>query len=190
MRQRISVDTETLGTSYGSVIAQIAACDIDNPSTFFNLYLDITKQADLGLVINADTVNWWSQQDARIKSVVLGGSAPLSESLTQFSIWLDTHFQEPEMWMNSPSFDSTLILAPAYKTCGQNLPWKYYQERDFRTLKAMGEKYFRYPFVKPANAHDALADARAQGAYIYELETRIKSIGTNIGCARRPLWLL
>ena len=79
---RISLDTETLGITAGSMIAQIAAVDIDNPSIFFNVYLDISTQEALGLNLDKSTVEWWNLQDPAIKAKVFGGSASLSPSLT------------------------------------------------------------------------------------------------------------
>ena len=176
---RISLDTETLGITAGSMIAQIAAVDIDNPSIFFNVYLDISTQAALGLNLDKSTVDWWNLQDPAIKAKVFGGSASLSPSLTRLSIWLQ-QFDTPEIWMNSPDFDSGKILAPAYAACGQTIPWAYYQERDFRTAKALGASYLNLHYQKPIGAHDALVDAKQQGEYIYAITTRLKSIGTNI----------
>ena len=91
---RISLDTETLGITAGSMIAQIAAVDIDNPSIFFNVYLDISTQAALGLNLDKSTVDWWNLQDPAIKARVFGGSASLSPSLTRLSIWLQ-QFDNP-----------------------------------------------------------------------------------------------
>lgn len=173
---RLSLDTETLGIRRGSQIAQIACCDLDNPSDFFNVYIDLSDQAALGLTTDQSTLDFWAAQDQAIRDKVWGGALDLETALICFQIWLtDITAKEPfEIWMNSPSFDSEKILAPAFDLIDLALPWQFHQERDFRTLQNISKTYCNFPYQKPSGAHDALVDAQAQGAFIYEAINRIK----------------
>jgi len=173
---RLSLDTETLGTSAGSQILQIACVDLDNPSDSIDLRLNAVDQARYGLTTDPATINWWSNQSKAVRDSVFGGTLPLDMALTTFAFWLKDIIgkeTDVEVWMNSPSFDSDKILAPAFAAIKLQLPWSYYQERDFRTVKALGQKYFNLAYQKPINAHNALADAKAQGEYIYQLTYRM-----------------
>lgn len=173
---RLSLDTETLGTSAGSVILQIACTNVDNPTKKFNCYIEPFHQLPLGLTVEAATADWWNNQPQKVRDKVFSGNALLSEALTGLATFIlcERDSYSMEVWMNSPSFDSEKILQPAFKLLELPLPWQFYEERDFRTMKALGKDYFNFPFSKPTGAHDALVDAKAQGEYIYQLTNRMK----------------
>ena len=167
----ISLDTETGGIQTGSVVYQIGAKCLNN-GALFSVYISPASCLRAGLLMDVSTQEWWAKQDQEIRARVQGGTVSLQEALTQFTAWIDAqtwtryaggeNFPKLEVWMNSPSFDSEKILGPAYKVCGwPGVPWKYHQERDFRTLAAWYGDY-----QKPEGAHDALVDAIAQGDYI------------------------
>lgn len=172
---RLSLDTETLGTSAGSQILQLACTDIDCPSDHFNIYIAQEGQDTYGLKSDPNTVQWWRERDSLTRAKVFSGVTPLKDAMILFSNWLNDirGNEQIEVWMNSPSFDSEKILGPIFDALNLTLPWSYYEERDFRTMKALGSTYFSFPYQKPTGAHDALVDAKAQGEYIYQLTYRM-----------------
>lgn len=169
--KRISVDTETLGTTTKSVPLQISAVDVDNPSSFFNAYVDWADLTKEGFRVNGSTLRFWMKQPEEIRTKVFAGTVALPEILKGLAEFCK---DATEVWMNSPSFDSEKILIPAYNHFKLPVPWSFRDERDFRTLKALGFAYFDMPYQYPAGAHDALTDATAQAEYIYQMTQRMK----------------
>lgn len=70
-----------------------------------------------------------------------------------------------EVWGNSPSFDCAILVEFVGRYAGA-VPWKFTQERDFRTARALNPAA---PYERPADAHSALADALAQAAHLDKL---------------------
>lgn len=172
---RLSLDTETLGIRPGSQLLQLACVDLDCPFDYFNVYVAQEGQSIYGLKADANTLAWWQEQDSAVRAKVFSGTVPLRDAIEAFANWFkDVRGQEQiELWMNSPSFDSEKILQPIFSAISLPLPWNYWEERDFRTLQNLGKTYFNFSYQKPAGAHDALADAKAQGEYIYQLTYRM-----------------
>ena len=85
----------------------------------------------------------------------------LRNALILYRKFIEEH-QPTTHWANSPQFDHS-ILRSAYASCQFNVPWNYYQERDYRTLK-----HFCFPnndmpdFTGAGVAHAALDDALKQ----------------------------
>lgn len=165
--RRLHIDTETLGTSRGSVILQIAVASEDG--MMFNVGISKESCIASGLIYDQDTLDWWKKQDSAIRERVFSGKDSLQFAILKFNDFVVEYKEKinPELpleiWMNSPSFDSEKILAPAFAICRKSLPWKYSEERDFRTAKAIFGNY-----TYPTGAHDALVDAVAQMEYVKE----------------------
>ena len=69
------------------------------------------------------------------------------------------------MWGNGATFDN-VILRSSYKAIGQEAPWKFYDDRCYRTLKSLAN----IPMVQidEATPHFALDDARVQAQHVTE----------------------
>ena len=62
------------------------------------------------------------------------------------------------------------ILEAVYKAAHRNVPWKYYNQMDFRTMKNLLPKdSYELLRVRPGTAHDALYDARAQASTLINI---------------------
>lgn len=157
--RRVMVDIETLGTEAGCAILSIGAVRFGagKLGDTFHSSIHMRSCADAGLEIDAGTLEWWLEQDDDAKEVLTGGDE-LSKVLFKFTEWLDG---ADEIWANSPSFDCE-ILQSAYEAVGQPVPWSYYEERDYRTLRSLPVA----PDVDQDGVeHDALDDAEHQ-AYV------------------------
>lgn len=153
------VDIETLGTEPGAVILSIGAVKFDQYSLGEEFYLEIDKQScdDAGLVIEADTLDWWLDQEDDAQEVLAEGGVGLDLALHKFAKFYDGC---ETVWANAPTFDCRHLKA-AYEACGMELPWSFRDERCFRTLKALPNAITE-PEDWDGTAHDALDDARWQ----------------------------
>lgn len=159
---RVMVDIESLGTEPGAAILSVGAVtfDADGVDEDGGFYAEVDLQSceDAGLSFDADTLEWWLGQDEEAKTVLTGGE-PLGDVLTVFASWFDD-VDADEVWANSPTFDCRLLGA-AFDAVDVAVPWEYYEERDFRTLRTLPV------FVDARDEHDgvdhdALDDAIGQ----------------------------
>ena len=163
--QNIMVDIETLGTGANSVILSIGAVAFNNEGITSEFYrvVDLQSCMNAGLEIDASTLLWWMNQsdDAR-KLFNSTAREILPVALSKFSGWLP---QNACIWGNGASFDNT-ILANAFDKAGVALPWKYWNDRCYRTVKNL------YPNIKLERVgtyHNALDDAKSQALHLIEI---------------------
>lgn len=155
-KRRIMVDIETLGLDRDSVILSIGAVEFGPAKIGGSFEASISRESceAAGLTVDQDTLDWWQDQSDAAQTVLTGGD-DLVDVLECFADWaagLD------EIWANSPSFDCE-ALEYAGEQVNVEMPWEFYEERDFRTLKAL-------PMTPEKDTdgveHDALDDARHQ----------------------------
>jgi DNA polymerase III epsilon subunit-like protein len=149
------LDIETLGLEPGCVILSIGAVafDIDGLGETFHRSINLESCADAGLEIDAETLEWWLDQDDAVRGVLTGGE-DLTAVLSEFTDWF-LDLDADEVWANSPTFDCR-VLEHAYGAVGLDAPWQFYQERDFRTLKKLPVAVMA---DRDGDKHDALDDA-------------------------------
>lgn len=170
MTTRVMLDIETLGTDPGATICSVGAVAFDETGLGAEFHESISLQSceQLGLEIDADTLEWWLDQDAEPRQVLQGG-AHIEIVLDRFSQWLDEQGVE-EIWANSPSFDCVLLEA-AYDLACRDVPWEYWQQRDMRTLS---ELPVAADVEQQGTEHDALDDARYQARVVAETLDRVE----------------
>ena len=165
------VDLETLSTRPGGVITSIGATKFDENGPYgepFYMRIDMQTCVNEGMLIDGDTVKWWMKQSDEARAEFQKEANHLFEVLSKFSVWCDSpyvkcvgHVANPnlEIWGNGANFDN-VILKAAYDAVGMQAPWKFCNDRCYRTLKAM------YPHIKmpkrTGTHHNALDDAISQ----------------------------
>lgn len=159
----VMIDIETLGTRHSSVFLSVAAVPFDLKQRSYNKNLSFVRTVELqsaldaGLTIDASTLQWWLEQKPEVMKLMFKNTKPLPLVLDDLSCFIyDQELIYP--WGNSASFDLG-ILANAYQKCGIPVPWKFYNERCYRTLV---QTFASNVPKKPENAHDPLADCHYQ----------------------------
>ncbi len=177
----VMLDIETLGTAPGCKVLQIGAVVFSPGCYNVRSFQAKISPGDQGaLVADPATVKWWSEQDEWARNAVFGlGAVPLHDALEKFSRFLEVVEQDKYqfgaelpnvyIWGNGAGFDMP-ILAAAYRAMGLSVPWMFYNERCYRTLKNLHREV---PMViKPAVKHDAFEDALAQAIHAGEILNR------------------
>lgn len=163
----LMLDMETLGTSPGCALLSIAAVPFSNPYDLepFYLKIDATSCTDAGLHVDDATIAWWNKQSPEAYNEAFSGRMDIRVVLQEFSDYCYHLPGSPIIWGNGSDFDNA-ILAHTYKHFSMKQPWKYSDSRCYRTLKNL----FQFVLgVKPAIAHNALEDAKAQAAHATEI---------------------
>ncbi len=168
----VMIDIETVGRlPHGGVIALGAAafrmkdrCCFDTFEVLFSLD-DVIR---LGGEMEADTMEWWAEQDAAVRDRMFSGTTGLREGLRSFNRWFNGVSPE-RTWARGTTFDITLMEA-AYKDAGVGIPWMYWQTRDsrlFDDVKMPFELHAQIEFVnKQGVLHDAKSDAVNQAKVV------------------------
>lgn len=163
----VMVDLETLGNGPNAAIIAIGAVKFDAATGLgeeFYKIVDLESSVQSGGVIDAATVLWWMGQSDAARQALLRPGEPLATVLLAFSDWLGS--DRCKIWGNGASFDN-VIVASAYRRLYLPMPWKFWNDRCYRTVKAMNP---HIPFVGvQGTAHNALDDAKSQAQHLIEM---------------------
>jgi DNA polymerase III epsilon subunit-like protein len=170
----VMIDLETLGTSSDSVILSIGAVrfnsDGDEIGEKFYRRIDIDSCLEYGLRVSGRTLVWWLEQEYEARMAITRDEGdPLAQVLDDLS-----HFIQPDdcIWGNGAAFDNA-ILTYAFHKVGIKVPWKFWNDRCFRTMKALNRHVVRPPFE--GVAHHALDDAISQAKHLQAILASLRS---------------
>ena len=167
----LSVDLETMGKNPDAPIISIGAIFFD-PQTG-DMGPEFSKTIDIdtaGGVIDRDTIKWWLKQSREAQSAIMTDEIPLDDALLQLREFIDENSGEffVQVWGNGANFDNT-ILRRSYERQGIPCPWRYYNDRDVRTIVELGKAIdfdARTAIPFEGERHNALDDARYQAKYV------------------------
>jgi len=151
---RVMIDIETLGIEPGAAILSVGACAFDRDGVGETLHRSVGLQhcQAAGLEIDAETLQWWLDQDDAAAVELITTGAPLTNVLQSLRAFCDG---ADEVWANSPKFDMAHLEA-AYEAVGAEPPWDFHELRDVRTLRALPGAV---ELEQDGTEHDALDDA-------------------------------
>lgn len=171
----IMIDLETMGQGPNAAIIAIGAVRFDIEkleygSAFYNV-IDLSSAVDNGGIIDASTVKWWMTQSEEARDLFKQKAVHINEALINFSHWIEliSDQRKVRVWGNGSDFDN-VILNSAYQRAQLNTPWKFYNNRCYRTLKNL------YPDIKlerTGTHHNALHDAQNQTVHLLEIFSHI-----------------
>ncbi|MFP9228936.1 3'-5' exonuclease [Pectobacterium cacticida] len=181
----VMIDIETLGKQANAPIASIGAVFF-NPKTGglgeqFYRRVDFENDMLNGAVPDGDTIKLWLRQPSETRAELISDDAtPIWDALSAFSDWLTDNAESLEtlnVWANSPSFDC-IILKSAFERTDIDIPWRYWNELDVRTMKEVGSAIMDIGrFLGTAETlgvkHNALDDAISQVALVSAVMSRL-----------------
>ncbi|HDJ0423282.1 TPA: 3'-5' exoribonuclease [Escherichia coli] len=167
----LMIDLETMGKNPDAPINALAGKFFD-PATG-EMGPEFSKTIDLetsGGVIDRDTIKWWLKQSREAQSAILTDEIPLDDALLQLREFIDENSGEffVQVWGNGANFDN-FILRRSYERQGIPCPWRYTNDRDVRTMVALGlvmDFDARSVITFEGERHNALHDARYQAKYV------------------------
>ncbi|HGU3862459.1 TPA: 3'-5' exoribonuclease [Escherichia coli] len=167
----LMIDLETMGKNPDAPIISIDAIFFD-PQTG-DMGPEFSKTIDLetaGGVIDRDVIKRWLKQSREAQSAIMTDEIPLDDALLQLREFIDENSGEffVQVWGNGANFENT-ILRRSYERQGIPCPWRYYNDRDVRTIVELGKAidfYARTATPFEGERHNALDDARYQAKYV------------------------
>ena len=170
----VMLDLETYSTEPNASILVIGAIkfnrkdkitDLDNYDTFYRR-IDAGSCVSIGLHVDPKTVEWWSHQsqDAINEAIKHTDRIPIQQALEEFTLWFNRggkgkSLSGGKIWGHGDDFDC-VVLGSAYRACGAEPPWKFWNTRDTRTLFDLANITMKD--LPQDNAHHALHDAYRQ----------------------------
>jgi DNA polymerase III epsilon subunit-like protein len=168
----VMVDLETMGTRPNAPIIAIGAVTFDRQSLTigqpFYRVVNLQSSVSLGAVIDADTVQWWMQQSDDARRAVTRAGDPVEVVLADFAQWLAVNMidiKSRRVWACGTDFDC-VILSEHYHNAGIELPWMFWSQRDYRTVRALN------PSIEQGERkghHNALDDAVFQTEHLFKI---------------------
>lgn len=166
----IMLDLETMGNgpdaaivAIGAVAFAVDSLEINVQGYSFYRVVNLGSSVENGGVIDPDTVMWWMKQGDQARAGLAAPGSHIHHTLFDFRSWvINTTGESVRMWGNGAAFDN-VILASAYRRAGLAMPWKFWNDRCYRTVKAL------YPHISMERAgthHNALDDAISQARHL------------------------
>lgn len=182
----IMVDLETLDNVPGGVIMSIGAVGFNAHTgelgPRFYAVASSNRGTNLELERSKETLAWWESQAEDAKEVLyqsLDVNTPtLDAALYSFGVWLGTNFEAKNvcMWSNGADFDLP-FLAVAYRKANLQLPWRFFNNRCYRTLKNLLGPLVEKPQFD-GTKHNALDDAVFQAQHAVQLLRALGSLNS------------
>lgn len=175
----VMLDLETMGVESDAAIIAIGAVEFDMTTLElgqpFYAVVDFKSSIQAGCSITPETVMWWMQQSDEARKAVHTGGIHLNTVLSGFSKWLRGCGEHKylRIWGNGANFDN-VILANAYKKAGMVLPWMWYNDRCYRTMKEMYRYIPQDEFE--GERHYAFADAKHQAKHLIKIQRTINNM--------------
>ncbi|HAW2355121.1 3'-5' exoribonuclease [Escherichia coli] len=170
----LMIDLETMGTNTNAPIVVIGAVFFD-PQTgeigpVFYIVISLADAMNTGAVPDGGTIEWWLKQSSEARAAILTDQVKLKDALSRFREFINEYSDEKfvQVWGNGATFDNA-ILRTSYERLDIPCPWRYYNDRDVRTIVELGKTIdFDARTVIPFEGvrHNALDDARHQAKYV------------------------
>lgn len=173
----VMLDLETLGTGSNSAIISIGACRFNpDTQTIGSTFHAVISRADclaLGCTEDDSTLEWWGKQsmEARLASFDHPSPTDAKVVLLAFYDWMGGANSKTCLWGNGSDFDNAM-LAELYRKAGIPAPWKFWNNRCYRTMKNM---FPGVSFQRHGTHHNALDDAVTQAKHLMLILRRMRN---------------
>lgn len=173
----LMVDIEAFGKKADSPVVSIGAVFFDpstgNTGSEFYKVISLESAMACGGVPDASTIIFWLKASPEARSeLVMDDAIPLDDALLQLNEFIAESAangtEYVQVWGNGATYDNVLLEA-SYDRTGIPCPWKFWNNRDVRTVvelgKAVGcEPRNEIPF--DGEPHKAISDALHQVKYV------------------------
>ncbi|MDD9245278.1 3'-5' exoribonuclease [Enterobacter soli] len=182
----LMVDVEALGKKPGSPLVSIGAVFFDpatgNTGPEFYEVISLESSMACGGVPDASTIIFWLKASSEARAeIVMDDAITMSDALQQLDDFITKNASNGkdsvQVWGNGATYDNVL-LAESFDRAGIPCPWKFWNNRDVRTIVELGKAVgytprYEIPFV--GEPHKAISDAHHQVKYVSAIWQRLTS---------------
>ena len=164
----VMLDLETMGNTSNAAIIAIGAVAFDDSVVVDSFYVQVNLESSManGGFIDGGTVMWWLKQSdsARGSFADNDKAQTIQQALSEFQAWCKS-VKASQVWGNGAMFDN-VIISNAYKRCGMEIPWKFWNDMCYRTVKNMNKSI---PLERVGVHHNAVDDAKSQALHLLKI---------------------
>jgi exodeoxyribonuclease VIII len=174
-----SAKNRALLVSIGAVFFDPAT---GNTGPEFYEVISLESSMACGGVPDASTIIFWLKASSEARSeIVMDSAITLSDALQQLDDFITANASNGkdsvQVWGNGATYDNVL-LAESFDRAGIPCPWKFWNNRDVRTIVELGKAVgytprYEIPFV--GEPHKAISDAHHQVKYVSAIWQRLTS---------------
>lgn len=164
----IMLDLETMGAGPDAAIVAIGAVtfDLDAGTIGERFYapVDLSSSVAVGGVQDPGTVQWWLLQSDAARAEIVRPGLQIASALDAFAVWVrrEADPKTVKVWGNGAGFDA-VILRRAYERAALAAPWSHWNDRCYRTIKALHPEI---KLVRIGTHHNAVDDAESQARHL------------------------
>lgn len=165
----LMIDVESMGKKPDAALVAIGAVFFDEHSgligdTFYRT-IHLATSVGLGFKIEPATVLFWLGQSDEARNAILFNAVHVEDAMSDFADWVKAKGPakgDLRIWGCSPSFDCIKVQAHI-EACDLEVPWFYWAERDYRTIR---ERNKIVPEAERVGLHNAMHDAMHQANHL------------------------
>jgi len=164
----IMLDIETMGNKSDAAIIAIGAVAFDKNGVKDKFYsqCSLASAVDIGLKMDASTVIWWLKQSDQARAAFADNdeAQAIQLSLIEFVQFYKKN-NGGAVWGNGATFDN-VILTTAFELAQIQKPWKFWDDKCYRTIK---DTFKDVKLVRTGVHHNAVDDAESQALHLIEI---------------------
>ncbi|MCK7325118.1 3'-5' exoribonuclease [Enterobacter roggenkampii] len=180
----LMIDIEAFGKKADSPAVSIGAVFFDpstgNTGSEFYKVISLESAMASGGVPDASTIIFWLKTSPEARSeLVMDDAIPLDDALLQLNEFIAENAangaESVQVWGNGATYDNVLLEA-SYDRTGIPCPWKFWNNRDVRTIVELGKAVGcepRYEIPFDGEPHKAISDALHQVKYVSAIWQRL-----------------
>lgn len=165
MKNVLMIDIETTGTKPGCKVLSLGAFGFGEHCQQCQYYekFSAIAQTEAGFKDEESTMEWWKKQPEDVMLEAFSNPMEPAAAIEKFEKFLSENFDPSaknfEVWSCGIDFDFP-ILRHLFEHYGHEFKWKFWQQRDYRTIKSL----FKVCKKSEGNVekHNSLEDAKAQ----------------------------
>lgn len=167
--KHLMIDLETMGTLFNAPVLAIGAVFFD-PETgelgerFYGA-IDIGDACRLGRA-SGETIAFWMKQGDEARKAAIAGTQTSAEVFGAFREFVQTGGGNVKPWGNGATFDISMLEYAFVKVLDKTAPWQFWNVRDCRTIKEIGELVSPFKGERQGTHHQALDDAVFQAQWV------------------------
>lgn len=167
----LMLDVECMGNGQNGALVGIGAVFFDEQSgqlgAEFYRAINLATAVRRGGEMEAATVTWWLGQADAARNAIRFNCYDIDEALADFVAFAQRNagIDELRVWGCSPSFDCDKV-ASALKRSNLEPPWRYWNERCYRTIR---ERNRSIAEDERPDLHNALSDAKHQAGHLIKI---------------------
>lgn len=184
LHTHLMIDIEAFGKKADSPVVSIGAVFFDpstgNTGSEFYKVISLESAMASGGVPDASTIIFWLKASPEARSeLVMDDAIPLDDALLQLNEFITENAangpDSVQVWGNGATYDNVLLEA-SYDRTGIPCPWKFWNNRDVRTVVELGKAVGcepRYEIPFDGEPHKAISDAIHQVKYVSAIWQRL-----------------